>query len=391
MSSELPPRYPAMADDTAPVDPIAQRKSMARTPLAKYFQAAVKFEASDLIMKAGQPPKLRLRGELKALETPILPIEEFEKHIEASLSDAQWRYYAEHGSIDLGIDFDFGAALPQRFRCNIFRSRGLSAVAARRVNNSILTFDELFLPPILGQIAEKRQGLVLVAGITSSGKSTTIASMLQHVNKSRSCHVVTIEDPIEYLFVNDKATISQREIGIDVPSFTIALKALVRENPDVVLIGEMRDQETFESALQAAETGHLVFGTIHASSAPQAFGRIYDLFPAAQRELIRTMLAYQMQAFIYQKLLPTIREEPQYVPAVEVLLQSPAVRKRILEGREHELEEVIRDSRDSGMQTFTDSLVDLVQKEYIHPKVAMTAASNPEEVKMRMRGISSTR
>ena len=391
MSSHLPPRYPAMADDTAPVDRITERRTMANTPLAKYFQAAVKFEASDLIMKAGVAPRLRLRGELKALDAEPLPIEEFEKYVEASLSESQWRYYAEHGSIDLGIDFDFGAAQPQRFRCNIFRSRGLSSVSARRVNNSILTFDELFLPPVLSQVADKRQGLVLVAGITSSGKSTTIASMLQHVNKSRSCHVVTIEDPIEYLFVNDKATISQREIGIDVPSFTIALKALVRENPDVVLIGEMRDQETFESALQAAETGHLVFGTIHASSAPQAFGRIYDLFPAAQRELIRTMLAYQMQAFIYQKLLPTIREEPQYVPAVEVLLQSPAVRKRILEGKEHELDEVIRDSRDSGMQTFTDSLVELVRKEYIHPKVAMTSASNPEEVKMRMRGINAAR
>lgn len=389
MSTPPPPRYPVMADDTAPVDHIAERKTMADTPLAKYFQAAVKFEASDLIMKAGMQPKLRLRGELKSLDVTPLPIEEFERHIEASLSEAQWRYYGEHGSIDLGIDFDFGSELPQRFRCNIFRSRGLSSVAARRVNNSILSFDELFLPPIMGDIATKRQGLVLVAGITSSGKSTTIASMIQAVNKARSCHIVTIEDPIEYLFVNEKATVNQREIGIDVPSFPIALKALVRENPDVVLIGEMRDQETFEAALQAAETGHLVFGTIHASSAAQAFGRIYDLFPASQRELIRTMLAYQMQAFIYQKLMPTIREEPQYVPAVEVLLQSPAVRKRILEGREHELEEVIRGSRDQGMQSFVDSLVELVEKQYIHPKVAIASAGNPEEVKMRLRGITT--
>jgi len=374
------------------MDRITERKTMADTPLAKFFEAAARFEASDLLLKGGVAPKLRLRGELKALDAPPVPVEEFERHVEASLSEVQWQYYAEHGSIDLGLDFNFGkGAGPQRFRCNIFRTRGLTAIAARRVNNSILSFEELFLPSVLGKIADQRQGLVLVAGITSSGKSTTIASMIQHVNKQRACHIVTVEDPIEYLFVNDKATISQREIGIDVPSFTIAIKAMVRENPDVVLIGEMRDRETFESALQAAETGHLVFGTIHASSAAQAFGRIYDLFPAAQRELIRTMLAYQMQAFIYQKLLPTIREEPQYVPAVELLLQSPAVRKRILEGREHELGEVIHGSRDMGMQTFTDSLVEMVQKEYIHPKVAMASASNPEEVKMRLRGISSSR
>lgn len=236
-------------------------------------------------------------------------------------------------------------------------------------------------------ISQKTQGLVLIAGITGSGKSTTLASMVDYINANRACHILTIEDPIEYLFKDQKAIVNQREVGIDVPSFSVGLRAMVRENPDVVLIGEMRDKETFEAALQAAETGHLVFGTIHASSAPQAFGRIYDLFPAEERDAIRNMLAYQMEAFVYQKLLPTIREDIQRIPAVEVLLQSPPTRKFILEKREHELGAVIKGQKEAGMQTFADSLVDLVEKQYIHPRTAQAAAFNPEEIKMRLKGI----
>jgi len=209
------------------------------------------------------------------------------------------------------------------------------------------------------------------------------------INETRACHILTIEDPIEYLFKDGKAIVNQREVGIDVPSFPIGLRAMVRENPDVVLIGEMRDKETFEAALQAAETGHLVLGTIHASSASQAFGRIYDLFPAEERDNIRNMLAYQMQAFVYQKLLPTIREDIQRIPAVEILLQSPPTRKYILESREHQLGEVIKSAREAGMQTFTDSLVDLVEKNFIHPRTAQSAAFNAEEVKMRLKGINT--
>jgi len=214
--------------------------------------------------------------------------------------------------------------------------------------------------------------------------------MLQYINERRACHIVTIEDPIEYIFTDAKAMINQREIGIDVPNFATGLRALVRENPDVILIGEMRDRETFEAALQAAETGHLVFGTIHASSATQAFGRIYDLFPPEERENIRNLLAFQMQAFIYQKLLPTLHKDIPRIPAVEILLQSPPTRKYILEGREVELDQVIKSHREYGMQSFTDSLVDLVEREFIHPRVAQANATSPEEVKMRLRGISTS-
>ncbi len=373
--------------DNIPDDPTAERKTMADTPLRRFFEAAVKFEASDLLLRGGQAPRLRVRGALQSLKVDDLSATEFEQWIRESLSPGRWAHYAERGSIDIGEDFQLGDGSTHRFRINVFRTRGRSAIAARRVNNTILNFEDLRLPPVMEQVSKHHQGLVLLAGVTGSGKSTTIASMLDYINQQRACHIVTIEDPIEYLFQDSKAIINQREVGIDVPNFSEGLRALVRENPDVVLIGEMRDKETFEAALQAAETGHLVFGTIHASSASQAFGRIYDLFPADERVAIRNMLAYQTQAFIYQKLLPTIREDIQRVPAVEVLLQSPSTRKYILEGREHELDEVIKGEREAGMQTFTDSLVELVQKEYVHPKEAQSHAASPEEVRMRLRGI----
>lgn len=373
--------------DSVVVDHVDEQRSLADSKLAKYFEAAVKFQSSDLIMRAGHVPKLRLKGSLKNLDVPAIPPKEFERAIESSLSEAQWKHYADCGSLDIGVDFDIKGDI-HRFRINIFRTRGRSGIAARRVSNEILNLEDLYMPTAMYKLCELHHGLVLLCGVTGSGKSTTIAALLDHINANRACHILTIEDPIEYLFTDKKAIINQREIGLDVPTFPFALRALVRENPDVVLIGEMRDKETFEAALQAAETGHLVFGTIHASSASQAFGRIYDLFPQAEREAIRNLLAYQIQAFVYQKLLPTLMPNVQRVPAVEILLQSPPTRKFILEGREDELPEVMKTHRDQGMQTFTDSLVDLVEKQYIHPKVATEVAASPDEIKMRLRGIS---
>ena len=361
--------------------------TFADTGARKYFEAAVKYEASDLLLRAGQSPRLRLKGSIKALDAKPLKLEEFEKWIEQATTAEQWETYSLRGSLDLGFDLHTKDMGSHRFRVNIFRARGKTALAARRVDNKILNFEQLHLPPAMAKVCMQPSGIVLLCGVTGSGKSTTIASMLQYINERKSVHIVTIEDPIEFLFVDSKAMINQREVGIDVSSFPDALRALVRENPDIVLIGEMRDRITFESALQAAETGHLVFGTIHASSAAQAIGRIYDLFAAEERDNIRNMLAFQFRAFIYQKLLPTLMPEIPRVPAVEILLQSPVTRKFILDEREHELDDVIKDSRQAGMQTFTDALVELVHKQYIHPRVAHEAALNPEELKMRLKGI----
>ena len=237
-------------------------KTLDDTPLAKYFRAAVKLQGSDLIMRGGEVPKLRLRGALRKMDTPAPSIRDFNAWVEEGLTPGQVEDLHQYGSADIGCNFTVGAE-SHRFRVNVFYTRGRCAIAARRVSNEILNFDQLYLPPSTAQVCSERQGIVLLCGVTGSGKSTTIAAMLQKINEERQCHILTIEDPIEYLFTDSVAMINQREIGIDVPNFATALRAMVRENPDVVLVGEMRDRETFEAALQAAETGHLVFGTIH--------------------------------------------------------------------------------------------------------------------------------
>jgi twitching motility protein PilT len=365
------------------IDKAVDREKFLKTGLKKYFEAALRYGASDLHLRGGLVPMLRVRGDLKHLDTDPLDSDQFSQWIKDTISEGQWAEYLRIGALDLAFELDD----ENRFRVNIFRTRNRSAIAARVITADIKDFAGLHLPPVLGNIAEIHQGLILLCGITGSGKSTTIASMLQHINQQRACHIITIEDPIEYIFKDDKALINQREIGIDVPDFSLALRAMVREDPDVVLIGELRDKVTFEAALQATETGHLVFGTIHASSSAGAFPRIYDLFPPEERPGVRTKLAFNMQAFMYQKLLPTLRDDIPRVPAIEVLLQSPAARKYIMDGKEHDLPEVIKAERTAGMQTLNDSLVDLVEREFIHPKVAQSATPNPQEVKMRLRGI----
>lgn len=353
--------------------------------LREFFKTTIRHKASDLIVKPDINVRIRLKGDLRPLDAQPFTPQELEENIEKMLTPAQLDHFRQHGSADIAYAYDED----NRFRVNVFRARGKTAIAARRVSSEILSFDELHLPPIMNQVAEARQGLVLLCGVTGSGKSTTIASMLQKVNETRPCHILTIEDPIEYIFKDAKAVVNQREIGVDVPSFAIGLRALVRENPDVVLIGELRDRETFEAAIQAAETGHLVFGTIHASSASQAFNRVYNLFPPEERDLIREMFASTMKAIIYQKLLPSLREDLSRVPAVEVLLNNPVVEKYISDGREAELGDVIRSAQQEGMIPFSQSLVALVEKEYIHPRVALANAHNADELKMRLKGIKT--
>lgn len=355
------------------------------TRFGKFLQACIKFGASDLLVKTGSAPVVRLRGSLKSLDTDPVTREEFAEIAKHILTDVQFEDLAKFGSVDFAYDYDAG----NRFRVNLFQARGKLSIAARLVTSDIKRFEDLYLPDVMSEIALQPQGIVLLAGVTGSGKSTTIASMLNYINARKSVHIITIEDPIEYIFEDQKATIHQREIGIDCLDFKIALRALVRENPDVVLVGEMRDAETFEAALHAAETGHLVFGTIHASSASQTFQRIYDLFPPEEREQVRKILAYQMRAIVYQKLLPTLHEDIPRIPACEILMNSASTRKYILEGREGELQEVImsQESQQMGMIDFNGSLVKLVEQEYIHTRVAMEATPNMDELQMRLKGI----
>jgi twitching motility protein PilT len=353
------------------------------TRFGTFLKVCIKFAASDLIMKTGYVPKIRLRGDLKPLDTEAITAEEFMQIASHILTKEQFEDLRHQGHVDFAYDYDE----EHRFRVNLFQARGKLAIAARLITSNILPFEGLHLPPIMSEIALQPQGIVLLSGVTGSGKSTTIASMLDYVNQRKPVHIVTIEDPIEYIFTDKKATINQREIGIDVIDFSIALKALVRENPDIVLIGEMRDKTTFEAALNAAETGHLVYGTIHASSTTQTFSRIYGLFESDEVEQIRKMLGYQMRSFVYQKLLPTLHEEIHRIPGIEILINNSVVQKFILEGREGELREYINtvEARQSGMLDFNDALVDLVEREFIHMRVALDASPNKDDLNMKLK------
>ena len=360
-----------------------QRKDPHATRWGKFLQACIKFKASDLIMKTGQPPKVRVRGALKPLDTSPVDAAEFNSIAEHILTEEQFKDLHHYGSVDFAYDYDE----KNRFRVNLFQARGMLGVAARLITSNILPFEGLHLPPSMSDIAMQPQGIVLLCGVTGSGKSTTIASMLDYVNQRRPIHIVTLEDPIEYIFEDKMATINQREIGIDCLDFKTALRALVRENPDVVLIGEMRDNETFEAALHAAETGHLVYGTIHASSTTQTFSRIYGLFPSEEVGEVRKILGYQMRAFVYQKLLPTLHEHIHRIPAIEILINNAVVRSHILEEREGDLREYLNsvEARKTGMVDFNTSLVNLVESEFIHMRVAQESSPNVDELNMRLK------
>jgi len=354
--------------------------------LEKYFHAMTKAEASDLHLKANAVPHIRVRSSIFATQGKPLSATEVAEMARELMTDEQAEFFNKTGSIDVAHELEGS----DRFRVNIFRQRGHIAMAIRRVLREIPDFEALHLPKSFERIAKEQHGLVLLSGGSGSGKSTTIASMIDYINKTRPCHIVTIEDPIEYLFEDKKAIVSQREIGIDCTDFATALKYLMREDPDVVLIGEMRDHETFTSALQAAETGHLVFGTVHASTAPQTLGRVLDLVGPENRDMFRQALAFNLRAVICQKLLPCVAAGIDRIPAVEVMTMNPTVRQLIQENREQELGDVIRASQAEGMQSFTKGLLDLIEKDYIDPQVAYEAATNAEELRMHMKGISAS-
>lgn len=351
--------------------------------LLKLFVAMASHRASDLHLKTGQPPYFRVDSALRSVASDSLPAETLEEMVESLLDERHQSIFVAEGTVDLAYEIPGS----DRFRINVFRQRGEISLAARRVTRDIPTFQGLNLPALIAPIIQETAGLILLAGPTGSGKSTTIASMINEINCTRRSHIVTIEDPIEYLYTDQKSLVNQREIGIDVPDFATALRSMLREDPDVVLIGEMRDHETFAAALQASETGHLVFGTIHASSAAQTISRILELFPADARKAISQSLAYNLKAVVCQKLLPCVKTGISRVPAVEVLRVTPMVRELLEAERFPEIGDVIRSSEGDAMCSFTTSLHDLIESDMIDPKVAYAAAPNVEELKMRMKGI----
>jgi len=354
----------------------------------KLFRALVKLEGSDLHLKVGLPPYVRVNGSLRPLNREAIDEEEMLRLIlpMLKLQERRERIFEDDG----GVDFAYTLKVddkPWRFRVNVLQQLGHIGLVARRVNNYIPNFENLHLPPQLEELCKFSQGMVLLAGVTGSGKSTTIASMLDWINRHYRRHILTLEDPIEFTFTEDKCLINQREIGMDVKNFMIGMKHAVREDPDVMLVGEMRDRESFETAIQAAETGHLVFGTIHASTAASTISRILDLFPQTMHSAIRSALVFNMKGIIAQKLLPSIKQGIGRVPTVEIMTFTPTVRKLILEEEDDKLSDAIRIGREDGMQDFAWSLKDLVDRDLIDRATAFEAAPNAEALKMALKGI----
>jgi len=358
----------------------------------KLFRALVKVQGSDLHLKVGLPPHVRVAGSLRPLNRGPIDDEEMTRMLFAlidsdpRLKDRRREIFDRDGGVDFAHKVEVDGTV-WRFRVNILQQMGSMGLVARRVNNKIPDFAGLHLPPVLEELCKFDQGMILLAGVTGSGKSTTIASMLDWINRNEAAHILTLEDPVEYVFTDKKSLVNQREIGQDVRDFMVGMKHAVRQDPDVMLVGEMRDRETFETAIQAAETGHLVFGTIHASTAPSTIGRILDLFPEGMHSAIRSALVFNMKAIIAQKLLPSIKEGVQRVPTVEIMTFNPTVRKLIQEGKDDKLSDAIRIGANEGMQDFTMSLKHLVETKMIDRATAFEVAPNPEALKMALKGI----
>src|SRR5215470_9105083 len=306
----------------------------------KLFRALVKLEGSDLHLKVGRPPYVRVKGSLRPLSRGPIEDEEMVRLIFGMFDERRQKIFEESGGCDFAhvVDVD---GVKWRFRVNVLQQLGHVGMVARRVNNWIPDFAGLNLPPVMEDLCKFDQGMILLAGVTGSGKSTTIASMLNYINHHYRKHILTLEDPIEFTFTEEKCLINQREVGTDVKDFSIGMKHAVREDPDVMLVGEMRDQETFMTAIHAAETGHLVFGTIHASSAATTIGRILDLFPQDMHGALRSAIAFNMRGIVAQKLLKSIKPGVGRVPTVEIMMFNSVVSKLVLEGEDEKLPDAI--------------------------------------------------
>jgi twitching motility protein PilT len=348
----------------------------------KLFRLCMKHEASDLHLKVGQPPMLRLHGDIRRMDMRPLTQEDMERLCLPMLNERQRRIFDEEGGVDLSYVVGDDEC---RFRVSFFKQRNKYSLITRRVNTVIPNFADLGLPPSIEKLCHFAEGLIILSGVTGSGKSTTIASMLDYIAAREPLHILTIEDPIEYNFTDRIAYINQREIGLDVRDWHKALKDAVREDPDVILVGELRDVDTFEAAIHAAETGHLVFGTIHASSAATTINRILDLFPPDKHNAIRQALANNLKSVVAQKLIKGLKKGR--VPTNEIMIVNPTIRKLISEGMDNKILDAIRIGFLEGMVDFTENLRQLVEREDIDKSIALEVAPNPEQLKMALKGI----
>ena len=351
----------------------------------KLFRMVMKHEGSDLHLKVGQPPMMRLKGDIRRADMRPLTQEDMERLLLPLLDAKKRKILDEEG----GVDYSYVIGQDEcRFRVSFFRQRNRYSLVARRVNTSIPDFKTLGLPDTIEKLCHFNDGLVILAGVTGSGKSTTIASMLDYINARESLHILTVEDPIEFTFVDKKSYINQREIGLDCINWHKALKDAVRQDPDIILVGELRDVETFEAAVHAAETGHLVFGTIHASSAGTTINRILDLFPPDKHSAIRKALVNNLKAVVAQKLVKGIKKGR--VPINEIMIVNPTIRKLIGEEEDNKIIDAIRIGIQEGMVDFTENLRQLVERGDITKEIALEVAPNPEQLKMAFKGIKTS-
>ena len=352
------------------------------------LKVAVDRGASDLHLKVGSFPMVRVHGRLQRIaEDKKLDHEDLVEMAASIMSATQRQRFKDAQEIDLA----YSVPGLGRFRCNVFQQRGTIGMVLRVIPFKVKAIEELGLPPVLKKIAEEERGLVLVTGTTGSGKSTTLAGMIDHINNTRSSHVITIEDPIEYLHRDNEAIITQREIGVDTRSFAYALRSALRQDPDVVLVGEMRDMETIETALHAAETGHLVFSTLHTLDASETINRIISVFPPHQQKQVRLQLAVVLKAAVAQRLIPRA-DGVGRVPALEVLVATPFIKDCIIDKEKTHLIQgaIAQGTSQYGMQTFDQSIFNQYSQELITYDEALRWASNVDEFKLRVQGISTT-
>jgi twitching motility protein PilT len=352
--------------------------------LPELLKMTVDLNGSDLHIAIDTPPQVRVHGELQRMQLPPMVASETKQLVYSVLTDSQKKRFEESNE----LDFSFGIRGLARFRCNVFQQRGAVGAVYRLIPEKIRAFGELGLPAVLATLADRPRGLVLITGPTGSGKSTTLAAMLDKINSERHGHILTIEDPIEYIHQHKNCLVNQREVHSDTVSFSAALRAALREDPDIVLIGEMRDLETVESALKIAETGHLTFGTLHTNSAAQTINRIIDIFPANQQAQIRTQLSLVLEGIVCQSLLPRADGKGR-VCSLEIMVPTPAIRNLIRDDKIHQIYGSMQAGQEKlGMQTANQSLASLYMKRLISLETAMTASSNKDELQdMINRGV----
>jgi len=350
----------------------------------RILKAAVDAHASDIHIKVGGPVVFRISRQLVAIEAPVPTVEWMDNVVTQIVPHHMKKHFDE------AREADFSYLVPGigRFRTNVFQQRGELAIAMRYVKNAVPDFQTLGLPEVLLRLAEAPRGIVLLAGTTGCGKSTSLAAMIEHINANQRRHVVTMEDPIEYVFEDNQSIIEQREVGLDTESFYTGLRAALRQDPDVVMIGEMRDAVTFAAAMSAADTGQLVLSTVHTTNASQSIIRILDFFKADEREQVRRQLSVTLRGVICQRMVPTL--DGKMTPACEVLLNTPVVRKLIEENRLDKLPVAVETGYDDGMQDFNKAVLDLYNAGRISKEEAMLKASNPAALEMNLKGIFLT-